>query len=276
MYGKIFPDIFDSTLMADGGGIAVYVFMSMAVLKDQDGAVRIAGPVLANRLDISENQFDAAIKVLTAPDPNSNLKAMDGRRIVPLSEVEFPAGNRGYFVVNHEHYREKEGRDDQREQAKVRQQRKRERDSHADVTPMSRSVTLRHAKPVYTDTDTDKERKRSARSRASRLPEDWKLPDEWKEWAKKEGHPNPVWAAVKFHDHWISVGGERGTKRNWQATWRNWVRNDLERASANGAKNSAKEVPVWQLSESALLTLAQKKGISTGGKSKQDLINELR
>lgn len=29
--------------------------------------------------------------------------------------------------------------------------------------------------------------------------------------------------AEKFHDHWLSVGG---VKKDWEATWRNWCRNE--------------------------------------------------
>ena len=112
--------------MADGGGDAVYVFMSLIVLKDQDGAVRIDGRVLSRRLDLPQDRFDAAMAVLLAPDPNSNLPDMQGRRVVPLAEVEFPDGNRGFYVVNHEHYREKGGAVDKREQGAKRQKRWRE------------------------------------------------------------------------------------------------------------------------------------------------------
>ncbi len=155
MYGKIFPDIFDSTLMADGGMDAVYVFMSMVVLKDKDGAVSIDRRILSSRLGIDQERLDAALKVLMAPDPDSNLPAMGGRRIVHLSDVDEVEGNRGYYVVNHEHYREKGGAVDKKEQATLRQQRKRARDSGVTDRDVSRTVTPGHTKNAHTDTDTD-------------------------------------------------------------------------------------------------------------------------
>lgn len=67
-------------------------------------------------------------------------------------------------------------------------------------------------------------------AKASRLPNDWKLPKAWGEWAQKE---RPAWTADqirqvadKFRDHWIGIGGQKGTKLDWEATWRNWVRNE--------------------------------------------------
>lgn len=66
--------------------------------------------------------------------------------------------------------------------------------------------------------------------RGSRLPDDWQLPKAWGEWALQE---KPGWTADdvrrcadKFRDHWLSATGRTATKADWQATWRNWVRNE--------------------------------------------------
>lgn len=58
---------------------------------------------------------------------------------------------------------------------------------------------------------------------------DWELPAEWRDWAKSEGVSDPCRVADKFRDYWLSVAGAKGRKVDWQATWRNWVRNELER-----------------------------------------------
>jgi len=65
-----------------------------------------------------------------------------------------------------------------------------------------------------------------ARKRATRLPDDWKLPREWGEWALSEGWPEDAIRAEadKFRDYWISKSGKDATKRDWLATWRNWMR----------------------------------------------------
>ena len=34
--------------------------------------------------------------------------------------------------------------------------------------------------------------------------------------------PSPVWN--QFKDYWAGVAGSKGTKLDWFATWRNWVR----------------------------------------------------
>lgn len=61
--------------------------------------------------------------------------------------------------------------------------------------------------------------------RGSRLPIDWTLPKEWKEWADAERPDLTIkTVADSFKDFWISKAGAGGVKLDWQATWRNWVR----------------------------------------------------
>jgi hypothetical protein len=60
----------------------------------------------------------------------------------------------------------------------------------------------------------------------SRLPEDWVIPSEWMQWAESERPDIDVPAVVcGFRDYWVAKPGKDGRKLDWQATWRNWVRN---------------------------------------------------
>ena len=68
-------------------------------------------------------------------------------------------------------------------------------------------------------------------TRGTRLPDDWKLPKAWGEWALAEF---PSWTAEvvrleadKFADHWRAKAGKDACKTDWQATWRNWCRSDI-------------------------------------------------
>lgn len=75
----------------------------------------------------------------------------------------------------------------------------------------------------------------------SRLPDDWRPtqdyvnaamqlnPDYTREWFSATAH--------KFRDYWVAKTGKDATKADWLATWRNWVRNDLE---YNRGKSNAK------------------------------------
>ena len=76
MYGKIFESIFDSTLVADGGFLPTYIFMSMVALADKTGRVSIAKKVLYRRLGfdnekITYGDFLEAIEYLQNEDDNS-------------------------------------------------------------------------------------------------------------------------------------------------------------------------------------------------------------
>jgi uncharacterized protein YdaU (DUF1376 family) len=67
------------------------------------------------------------------------------------------------------------------------------------------------------------------RTRGSRLSADWVLPKEWADWAKQE-RPDLNLQSVgeQFRDYWSAKAGSGSTKLDWQATWRNWVRNQKQ------------------------------------------------
>ena len=108
----------------------------------------------------------------------------------------------------------------------------RQKQRHA--TPIDDAATPRNATQRQ---ETPREEKRreeekteeapSAKSpRGTALPKDWTLPDDWKTWAEKERPDvDVVTVADSFRDFWIAKPGKDGRKADWQATWRNWVRN---------------------------------------------------
>lgn len=82
----------------------------------------------------------------------------------------------------------------------------------------------------------EKGREEKNRERASRLSPDWEPPDPWLEWASHERPEiEPKAEAQKFRDYWIAKPGKEGRKLDWQATWRNWIRNT--RVTANETHN---------------------------------------
>lgn len=71
------------------------------------------------------------------------------------------------------------------------------------------------------------ETRKETNKKASRLPEDFVVPDEWKDWARQT-RPDLVniqSVADSFVDYWIARADAGAAKLNWQSTWRNWVRN---------------------------------------------------
>lgn len=81
--------------------------------------------------------------------------------------------------------------------------------------------------------------------RGARLPDDFVVPSEWREWAADKA---PRFVAMidheaeKFSDYWRASAGAKARKRDWAATWRNWWRAAVERAPRNfGLLPTAKE-----------------------------------
>lgn len=87
--------------------------------------------------------------------------------------------------------------------------------------------------------------------RGARLPDDWRLPKAWGEWAMQE---YPHWTAdivrlegEKFADHWRSKAGKDGAKLDWLGTWRNWCRSDI--AQRTHAPQRARPVKPAQMTD---------------------------
>lgn len=76
---------------------------------------------------------------------------------------------------------------------------------------------------------TNNQIEREKTARATRMPADMEMPDEWGEWCE-QNRPDLVPREVfeKFKDHWIAKPGKAGTKLDWLATWRNWVREERQ------------------------------------------------
>ena len=62
--------------------------------------------------------------------------------------------------------------------------------------------------------------------RGSRLAQDWFLTKAMGDWATQERPDLDVrQVAHQFKDYWVAQAGQKGVKLDWDATWRNWVRN---------------------------------------------------
>lgn len=90
----------------------------------------------------------------------------------------------------------------------------------------------------------------SKKARGSRLKSDWELPKAWGEWALSEGlaEAEVRAEAVKFKDYWLSASGRNATKLDWQAVWRNWCRNALERRPRSNSQqmHAGDELARWR------------------------------
>jgi hypothetical protein len=90
-------------------------------------------------------------------------------------------------------------------------------DSYQDAIPETERET-------ETKRETKVEKKQIS-NRGTRLPVDFVLPEDWIGFCKqyrKDLDPQQVFE--EFKDYWTALPAGKGTKADWTATWRNWVR----------------------------------------------------
>lgn len=80
---------------------------------------------------------------------------------------------------------------------------------------------------VIEEKRVEEKRVKSLGATATRLPADWKPSNEEIEFCRIERPDLNVNEVKKrFVDYWVAIGGAKGRKLDWAATWRNWVRNE--------------------------------------------------
>jgi hypothetical protein len=134
--------------------------------------------------------------------------------------------------------------DRSRERQAAYRERRRVQKSGCDVQTEVSDVTLPSRDAVVTaqdtDTDTEIERKKlkllPKEKRGTRIPEDFEPDSSCHALAEKLlfDIPESQTEFDKFMDYWRSKPGKDGTKLDWQATFKNWLRNAAERKPRNG------------------------------------------
>lgn len=109
------------------------------------------------------------------------------------------------------------------------QQEANERPTNDQQTTTSKNIRNKEDKEdnnIFTSPPKGAEKKKG-----SRLPDDWKCSPELGGWAEKEGlrRDEVISELGKFRDYWKAKTGKDATKLDWDATFRNWIRNYIER-----------------------------------------------
>lgn len=105
--------------------------------------------------------------------------------------------------------------------------------------------------------------KPATRSQGSRLPLGWQPSFENVEYARKTRPDlDPQDIVENFRDYWTAKSGKDGTKVDWDATWRMWVRNEKSRPAAQtGGTVTANTA--WWASASAMEAKARTLGLNS-------------
>jgi hypothetical protein len=104
---------------------------------------------------------------------------------------------------------------------------------NAATSPHSHSHSDSHS-------DTDKRQQRAKRTpgvQGSRLPEDFSVTPELREWARENAPRVDLETTLaEFHDYWKGVPGAKGRKLDWPATFRNRLRELEGRKNGSGLR----------------------------------------
>jgi hypothetical protein len=244
-FTKLFSSITESTVWCEPDRVRI-VWITMLAMADSRGRVWASIPGLANRARVPVDDAKAAIERFLAPDEYSRTPDNDGRRVVPIDG--------GWRLLNHEKYRaiRDEEAINESKRKYINTRRALERESNS-VDTVDRS---RHNAEAEADTEAKtlepnvvvagSSAAKASAKRGSRLPDDWKLPKAWGQWALAEfggwTAETVRLEAAKFADYWHAKAGNDAAKLDWSATWRNWCRNATPSKAAQAATMPGPEV----------------------------------
>lgn len=132
---------------------------------------------------------------------------------------------------------------------RMRRWRARNKASHGDESDGSDvTVTQSCNDSTYSDGSEKVSIQQDGVTKASRVTRGFRLPDGWQphpnilELARSRGLSDAEYAdhLERFRDYWNGVSGQRGVKLDWDATWRNRIKEiaDRKRTYGGGARQS--------------------------------------
>lgn len=231
-YTPAFDDIYDGTLYGKWPTAAVWA--SLIPLIDRRGEINKSFEAISGMTGWPMDLLRRGIEDLCAPDPASRTPAEDGRRLVLID----PGRPWGWRVVNHGKYREKARKmayDRERTDSGADAERKRLTRDVPTRPDVSRDVPT---PPALHTPDAEAEALRGGAKRASRLPDDFKPDLKYASDAVPDLDAQAEYE--RFRDFWRSKPGSAGTKLDWPATWRNWIRTCRDNGKYARRKEGAK------------------------------------
>jgi len=248
MYGKVFESMYEGTLY--GQWEAIVTMQQFIVIASADGVVDMTPMAIAAKTSIPRDILDKGIEILSSPDQYSRTPGNDGVRI-QLIDDHRPWG---WYIVNHDKYSKMVKGEDKRaaDRERIANKRKSLKDkasrkvsqsvaSVADVAQEDKDVAEneeQNKSPLPSVEGSARQKKKVA----TRIPESFQLTDERRLVAEDEKLPAER-TFSKFFDYWVAASGARARKHDWDATWRNWCRNESDRFG--GGKSSPSRKPTY-------------------------------
>jgi hypothetical protein len=111
-------------------------------------------------------------------------------------------------------------------------------EARASEAPGSKSNLEPEPEPIATDVAIREPRKRGTTTSGTRIPDDFTVTPEMVAWAHEHApHVDGRAETARFVDYWRAKAGKDGLKRDWPATWRNWMRTAEERSATRRPTN---------------------------------------
>ena len=221
----MYRQMYHGTLATAGPWQALVTFQQFIVLADKEGVVDMTPESIARETTIPIEIIRLGITALEQPDPDSRTPAENGRRIIRLSETR----QWGWRITNYEHYRQLRNEEERRDYHRQYWHKRK----------LKQTQDTQQTQPDSTDAEavsSKHEEKDRARKRACRLPSDFNLTPERETVCRSEGL-DPARIMADFRDYWTAA--PKGSKLDWDATWRTWCRNQRKSPEQLAAKRKA-------------------------------------
>jgi Asp-tRNA(Asn)/Glu-tRNA(Gln) amidotransferase C subunit len=139
-----------------------------------------------------------------------------------------------------------DGREKGRERWRRWDEKRRSNVGKREQTLANTSRQLARTDDLTSKTQIEPLKEEKSARRATRLPETWTLPIEWREDARAAGIPDHLIDGLALDMRDWSLSSPNGAKRDWRATWRTWVRRkagDLAKQPRAGPVSVLKDTP---------------------------------
>lgn len=190
-----------------------YTFVLLLAICDPTGHVIGTDVAIARRLNMPVSDFQRCIEELKKPDPHSNSKEEDGKRVIESD------GERGYLLVNYLTYREMKDEEQRRDYMREYMRKYRNPKGVAAVNS---------GKPKLTQAEVEEGRSKKSKCTLQAA----------EEFTESLGLPTSDGASC-FHK-WEGNGWKNGQNpvKDWKATIRSWQSAGYLPSQKNGKQNN--------------------------------------
>jgi hypothetical protein len=258
-YVKLWSNLLKSSILEQDLHVR-WLWIAMLLEADRDGNVYGTPEALARVANMNLDQVNAALAILTAPDPNSTTGDEQGRRILPV-------GTNLWYLVNYQSYRGLKDMEEIRRKTAERVRRHRERKRVQAVThPVTLDVTqsnpivLRAEAEAEAEAEAKKKKERGARAPRTGTPFTAPTVKEVKQLIAEKGYHFDAEAFVAKNDElgWTWMQGRtRVPVKDWRKVAAVWEGTEKRSGRVSGRGHNIPAPPITDSGKAALRAKTQ-------------------